>query len=281
MLLKGVVAAEASITVGAVEARSMGRRLTEMLLKSCFVPESGVTIETRLLLQLPSLCSHFKAATMSFQLPTGARPASRVTLGGEIATAIRQFGRLIKERDGDQLSESSFEGYAWSALRILRIVQMESVDDDEIRVMTEASVRIVTLISGWLSVSDMQILSNPSRHSHRLCPCRRQVELGWLALSLGKLFGVPLRHGQYSGTGPTTLSFFRTFYLSAEMPHLVVLEFEIASKRAEQTERDGPISKIVVNLDDELVSLETDIESKEIIAEEEGDDDCQESLEPP
>ena len=53
---------------------------------------------------------------------------------------------------------------------------------------------------------------------------------------------------------------------------MVVLEFEAASKRAEQRERDGPITKIVVELDGKSVSLKTDIESKGI-TEVDGDGD--------
>ena len=55
---------------------------------------------------------------------------------------------------------------------------------------------------------------------------------------------------------------------------MVVHDFEAASKRAEQNERHGPITKIVVELDEKSVSLKAAIES-EGIAEVDSDGDSE------
>ena len=45
----------------------------------------------------------------------------------------------------------------------------------------------------------------------------------------------------------------------------MVLEFEVASNRVERTERDGPVSMVVVDPNDKYMSLDADIESQGIM----------------
>lgn len=184
---------------------------------------------------------------------------------------IAKYPHLVRESLGDRISEGRFTGHAWSAFRILRIVGMESEDDGEISTAAEESERIVAIICESLRVVD----SSPTGtevHNHRLCPCHRDVELGRIALRLGRKVGLPLINGQHSGTGPATSALLRTFFLSPERPHVAFLEFEVLSKRAEQSKPGGQVPKVVVELRDEWLSLEEDIVAQGITMDEDGDE---------
>ena len=54
-------------------------------------------------------------------------------------------------------------------------------------------------------------------------------------------------------------------------PHVVVLEFEIMSKRVEQSKPGGQVPKVVVELDDVWLPLEKDMEARGITVEEDDD----------
>lgn len=79
-------------------------------------------------------------------------------------TVIERYPHLVQESYGDRVSEGRFTGYAWSALRILRIVGMESEDDEEISTAAEESKRIVAIISESLRDSSS---SGTEVHNHR------------------------------------------------------------------------------------------------------------------
>lgn len=201
--------------------------------------------------------------------PTRESRAARVDLEGAVVTMMARYPHLVRESDGDRISDGRFTGHAWSALRILRIVGMESEDDEEISAAAEESERIVAIISESLRVVDSSS-SDTDVHNHRVCPCHRDVELGRIALRLGRKVGLPLINGQYSGTGPSRYAVLRTFYLSPERPHVVFLEFEVLSKRAERSKPGGHVPKVMVELRNERLSLEEDIVAQGITMDEDG-----------
>ena len=203
--------------------------------------------------------------------PTRESRAARVDLEGVVVTMIERYPHLVRESHGDRISEGRFTGHAWSALRIMRIVGMESEDDEEISTAAEESKRIVAIISGSLRAVDSASSGNEV-HNHRLCPCHRYIELGRIALKLGTKVGLLLINGQYSGTGPSEYAVLRTFFLSPERPHVVFLEFEVLSKRAERSKPGGQVPKVVVELRDEWLSLEEDIAAQGITMDEDGDE---------
>jgi hypothetical protein len=117
--------------------------------------------------------------------PTRGGRAARVNLERAVVTMIARYPHLVRESDGDRIS---FAAHAWSALRILRIVGMESENDEEIFAAAEESERIVAIISESLRAVDSS-LSGAEVHNHRLCPCHRSVELGRIAPKLGRKIG--------------------------------------------------------------------------------------------
>lgn len=203
--------------------------------------------------------------------PARESRAARVDLEGVVVTMIARYPHLVRESHGDRISEGRFTGHAWSALRILRIVGMESEDDEEISTAAEESEGIVAIISESLRAVDSSS-SGTEVHNHRLCPCHRDVELGRIALRLGRKVGLPLIDGQYSGTGPSAYAVLRTFFLSPERPHVVFLEFEVLSKRVERSKPGGQVPKVMVELRDEWLSLEEDIAAQGITMDEDGDE---------
>jgi hypothetical protein len=64
--------------------------------------------------------------------PTRGSRAARVDLERAVVTMIARHPQLVRESDGDRISDSRFTAHAWSALRILRIVGMENEDDEEL-----------------------------------------------------------------------------------------------------------------------------------------------------
>ncbi|OCT52737.1 hypothetical protein CLCR_10822 [Cladophialophora carrionii] len=194
---------------------------------------------------------------------------THIVLDGAIVTIITEFDpHLIKKDDGDKLSGGRLEGTAWSILRASRIVGMESGDDKEICIAGDESERIKSSLLASSSAYDNGL----ECHRHRLCPCRKQIELGRLALMLGENFRVPLINGQYNGRGTLTLVRLRTFYLFNESPHVVSLEFKDMSKTAEQSQTGGPDPKVIlVELRDERLALEDEIKAKGISIDENGD----------
>lgn len=134
-----------------------------------------------------------------------------VELAGAFVKLIQKFSHLIRRHDGDRVERDCFRGYAWSALRILRVIAMESEDDEEIDMAAERAEIIATKISEWLEV----IARSGGAHSlpgQRLYGCQKHVELGRLARLLGEKFWVPLIDGRYSGTGPSGRAMLRTFF---------------------------------------------------------------------
>ena len=196
----------------------------------------------------------------------------RAVLEGPIVTIIERFPHLIKESYGDKVEGQRLEGHAWSVLRILRRVGVESEDDEEICLAAEEADRVAALISSTLTAVDTSpkagIDELQGHHHHRLCPCQRHMELGRIALTLGKKFWVPLINGQHSGTGRSELALFRTFFPSPERPHVLFLEFEVEFQRAKQSKPGGQIPKLIVELQDEQLALEQDIEAKGIVIDE-------------
>ena len=93
---------------------------------------------------------------------------------------------------------------------------MEGDDDEEISVVAEESEKVATVISNALNVDRLPDSSLRETYDHRLCQCRLHIELGRMALMLGKRFWVPLIHGQHSGTGSPELTILRTFFLSSK-----------------------------------------------------------------
>ncbi|EXJ54273.1 hypothetical protein A1O7_09611 [Cladophialophora yegresii CBS 114405] len=178
---------------------------------------------------------------------------------GRVVEVMKRYPHLIRKSNGDTLSEKCFTGAPWSALRILRIIGMDSDDDEEICIAAEASKQVVAIIRASLSNTDRSW-----RLCRRLCPCRRNFSLGWIALQLGQAFWVPLTGGQYARRGSLELARLRTFFPSTERAHVLYLEFEATSKRAEQKEPGGQIPKIVVELYRVLLSIEDEIRAKGI-----------------
>jgi hypothetical protein len=193
-------------------------------------------------------------------------------LRGTTATIIRRFPQLVREAYGDKITESGFEGEAWSALRILRVVQMESVDNDEVDTAGETSTGIANSISESLGATKLRIGAHRNSDCRRLCNCRQHLELGWLALRLGKNSTSLSSKGSIPVLDSPNSVFSGPFFLSPRREHLVNLEFESVSKRAENVEHPGPVPKIVIELDNPRLSLERDIEAKEIIIVEDDDD---------
>ncbi|KIW99657.1 uncharacterized protein Z518_11070 [Rhinocladiella mackenziei CBS 650.93] len=192
----------------------------------------------------------------------------RVVLDETVARIIERFPQLVRREYDDRVMESGFKGYAWSALRILRAIQMESDDDDEIQTAGETSTEIVRLISRSLNAAGTPVDAVHNSPCHRLCTCRRHDALGWLALRLGEKFRVPLIDGQYSGVGQSEPCFLQTFHLSRGREYVVILEFESVFRRAENGGYMSSGPKIVVELDEPQMSLKTDIESKGILMSE-------------
>ncbi|KIW63457.1 hypothetical protein PV04_10293 [Phialophora macrospora] len=184
-----------------------------------------------------------------------------VEFAGFLVDIVKRYPHLIRKLYGDTISESGFTAAPWSALRILRIIGMDSDDDEEICTAAEASEQVVAIILASLSNSDRWW----GGRCHRLCPCRRDFSLGRIALRLGKAFWVPLMGGQYARRGSFELARLRTFFLSTERAHVLYLEFEATSKRAEQKEPGGQIPKIVVELHRVSLSIEEDIRAKGIV----------------
>jgi hypothetical protein len=179
---------------------------------------------------------------------------------GSLVNIITRYPHLIRKSYGDTMSESCVSAAPWSALRILRIIGMDSDDDEEICTAAEASEHVVAIILASLSNSDRSW----GGWCHRLCPCRRDLALGRIALQLGKEFWVPLMGGQYARRGLLELARLRTFFPSTERAHVLYLEFEATSKRAEQKEPGGQIPKIVVELHRVSLSFEEDIRARGI-----------------
>lgn len=162
---------------------------------------------------------------------------------------IQKFLHLIRKHDGDKVERHRFRGDAWSALRILRVIAMESEDNDEMDVAAEKAEAIATHISDWLKV----IARTGNAHSlrdQRLHGCRKYVELGRLALLFGEKFCVPLIDGRYSGTGPSERAMLRTFFLSQARECVVTLEFEPLTERTERKKSAGQTRKVIIELHD-------------------------------
>lgn len=49
----------------------------------------------------------------------------------------------------DKIIERAFEGYAWSALRILRLIQMESVDDHDVNAANSRPFDVAGMLVGF------------------------------------------------------------------------------------------------------------------------------------
>jgi hypothetical protein len=75
-----------------------------------------------------------------------------VELDGEFVNLIQKFSHLIRKHDGDKVERDCFRGHAWSALRILRVIAMESEDDEEVGMAAEKAEIIATQISESLEV---------------------------------------------------------------------------------------------------------------------------------
>ncbi|OCT48572.1 hypothetical protein CLCR_04347 [Cladophialophora carrionii] len=183
-----------------------------------------------------------------------------VEFTGSLVDVMKRYPHLIRKSYGDTISERCFTGAPWSVLRILRIIGMDSDDDTEICAAAEASKQVVAIILASLSSVDRSW-----RPCRRLCRCRRDITLGRIALQLGQAFWVPLTRGQYARRGSLELARLRTFFLSTERAHVLYLEFEATSKRAEQKEPGGQIPKIVVELYRVSLSIEEDIRAKGIV----------------
>lgn len=191
--------------------------------------------------------------------------------GAVVAMIVQNFSYLIRKSYGDRVVGNRFKGYAWSALRMLRIVGMDSLDDAEIWMAAEESKRIAAIIEESLGVTSPTSTTGREEHGRCLHSCQRHVELGKIALMLGKKLWVPLINGQYNGTGTSELTLLRTMIPSPQRQHVLFLEFEVASRRA--TLPSGQVPKVIVELDDEYLSLEEDIAAKGILASEDGDSD--------
>lgn len=187
-----------------------------------------------------------------------------VVLDGQTLKLIDKFPHLIRKSDGDEAGGSYLKINAWSALRMLSIIGMDSEDDDDVCIAGEKAEEIAAIISKSLDVAESSS-SACMGHCHRLCCCRRHVELGHMALMLGKKFWLPLIGGQYSGTGSSERAMLRTFFLSTVREYVVTLEFEVLSKRADRSRSTGQVPKVTVELADGRVSLETEIDNKGII----------------
>nr|KAK5449218.1 hypothetical protein LTR18_002307 [Exophiala xenobiotica] len=174
------------------------------------------------------------------------------------------------KHNGDKLVGGRFQSHAWSALRILRVIGIESEDDEEIGIAAGKADNIAGEISEALKLVARSRGANVF-HGQRLCRCQKDIELGKLALRLGKKFWVPLINGRYSGKGPSERAMLRTFFLSQEREHVVTLEFEIQTERAEQSKGFVGSRKAIVELDDQWVSLEEDIDSQGITVDNGGD----------
>ncbi|OAL23844.1 hypothetical protein AYO20_10864 [Fonsecaea nubica] len=205
---------------------------------------------------------HSKDLTLVLLIPPHTAPSGSESLstlivldGAIVAMITKNFSHLIRKSDGDKISGGRFEGKPWSILRALRIVEMESVDNEEICVVAKESEWIAAVIAS----------SSRTAHGSAYDSGRR------IALMPGKKFWVPLISGQYTGTGPSELALLRTFLLSPQRPHVVFLEFEVMSKRAEQSQLGGQAPKVIVELCDKRLSLERNIEARGIFINEDGD----------
>ncbi len=147
---------------------------------------------------------------------------------------------------------------------------IESKDDEEIGIAAAKAESIAGEISEALKLVARSRGANVF-HGQRLCRCQKDIELGKLALRLGKRFWVPLINGRYSGKGPSERVMLRTFFLSQEQEHVVTLEFEIQTERAEQSKGFGETRKVIVELDDQWVSLVEDIDNQGITVDNGGD----------
>ncbi len=65
-------------------------------------------------------------------LPTRESRATYVDLKCAVVTVIERYLHLVREPYSDRISGGRLTGYAWSALRILRIVGMESEDNKDL-----------------------------------------------------------------------------------------------------------------------------------------------------
>jgi len=226
----------------------------------------------------PSL-QYSKDQTLVLKMPPHTEPSrsasqgTPILLDGAIVGMItKNFPHLIRKSDGDKISGGRFKGKPWSILRALNIVKMESDDDEEICIAATESHRIAAVIvSSSRTANSSAYNNNREGHGHRLCLCRKHIELGRIALMLGEKFWVPLINGQYNGTGPSELALLRTFFLSPQRPHIVFLEFELMSKRAEQSQPGGQVPKVIVELDDKRLSLQQDIKAKGIVVDQGSD----------
>ena len=100
------------------------------------------------------------------------------------------FPRQVREPYGDTtLREVVLKAQAWSALRILRRVGLETDDHHEICTSAEEAKRVAAMISDALKTVNSSFgASFHEDDHHRLCLCRVEVELGRITLMLGMGF---------------------------------------------------------------------------------------------
>jgi hypothetical protein len=98
---------------------------------------------------------------------------------------MERYKVLARPNDDDKLLKTGFEAWASSLMRIFKIVQMESRNDDDLGIAEE--------VSNWLR-------EIPPQQQDGL----RNFELGCLALQLGEKHQIPLvirQHSMNIGTG--------------------------------------------------------------------------------
>lgn len=196
----------------------------------------------------------------------------RLVVGGVSADFVDRYKVLLRPDHGDTILKTGFEASSWSLMRLFRIIQMDSRDDDDLGIAEKASNIITDLIKNWQSTS--RTPCSEHREGCRLQrSCQRNFELGGLALQLGGEYSIPLKDRKYLKDGRLELTYLRTFYLSPENPHVVYLEFELDSDRDLQSRlhgyHRGPIPKVVIALDDEQRSFTQEMESKCVPLEQE------------
>lgn len=180
----------------------------------------------------------------------------RVVLDESVTSIItQQFPEFVRGEEGDMIVENHFKGYEWSALRILRSIPMErGADDGAVEIFGKEADRITASESLKAAESSYHRQSSTC-HDHRLCPCQRHGELGWLAKKVGHGFSLPTVGGLSARNGPRELAMLRTFSLSPYRAYGVDLQFGLTD----------PIETFTVELTDRILPIKEEIESLGIV----------------